>query len=257
MNTFPPWLANGNWLLWPPVLVLLALIFCVARGRHHFRWAWLVGGLLVFLVALEPPIDPLASGGLFSVHMVQHLLLLLIAPLLLLLALPAGNAEAKPAGKFAAAIGWSAGVGGMWLWHLPALCSAAAVNPVLHGVQAVSLVAMGLAFWRPVFSPRPSARIPPLTGLAYLFSACAACSLLGVWITFAPLSVCPAFLAPAGTLVRSQCGLDAAHDQQLGGLIMWVPACLIYFTAMMTVLARWYRDHPHPKPASIHARPSA
>jgi cytochrome c oxidase assembly factor CtaG len=258
MNAFLFALSGWHWLLWPFVLAAAVIAFCALALRGKVRWRWLAAGLAVFVLALEPPIDPLASGSLFSVHMVQHLLLLLIAPWLLLLALPEIHRVFAWKKSALASTGWLAGIGGMWLWHLPALCSATAVIPAVHFVQAVSLLAMGTAFWWPVFGPQASARLNPLGAIGYLFSACAACSLLGIWITFAPLSVCPAFLHPTNphgllTFARNQCGLDSARDQQLGGLIMWVPACLIYFTAIMASLARWYRADFHQKPETTHA----
>jgi cytochrome c oxidase assembly factor CtaG len=85
----------------------------------------------------------------------------------------------------------------------------------------------------------------PLAGVAYLFSACVGCTLLGVLITLSPIEVCPAFLHPADglgvlPLIRQGWGLSAAEDQQIGGLLMWVPACAVYTSGILGMLARWY-----------------
>jgi cytochrome c oxidase assembly factor CtaG len=81
----------------------------------------------------------------------------------------------------------------------------------------------------------------------YLFTACVACTLLGIAITFSPVEVCSVFTHPVDRLgvmprVRDGWGLTAERDQQIGGLLMWVPACLVYGAAILSVLARIFRD---------------
>jgi putative membrane protein len=144
-------------------------------------------------------------------------------------------------------ISWIMGVGAMWLWHVPALCDAAASNPSIHGIQTASLLGMGSLFWWPIVGPQAHERLKPLPGILYLASACIACSLLGIWISFAPVGICPAFMAPADPLgylpmIRSAWGISPQADQQIGGLLMWVPACLLYLGAILALLARYYGD---------------
>jgi putative membrane protein len=268
---------------------------------------WLFGiAVLVFLLALVSPVETLADGYLFSAHMLQHLLLLMVVPALALLSLPAfpNSAPNQPArggartlagsstplagrprfarvpgdrallrtkpralpSKCARAVGlrrfltsplpaWCAGVGAMWLWHAPTLCNAATTNPAVRGIQTVSLLMAGAFFWWPILGPQWSRRLPPLLGIIYLFTACTSCTLLGIFITFSPVTVCSAYGHPVDALgllplIRNRWGLTAQVDQQIGGLLMWVPACLIYLSGILGLLARWYRDAEMPLPAS-------
>lgn len=205
-----------------------------------------------FLLALASPLAVLASRYSFSAHMMQHLLLLLIVPLCAILAWPssaavaAGNAaQASPFGT--PALGWLAGVGAMWFWHVPALCTAAMQSRAVFAIQTCSLVAAGAAFWWPVFRPQLERRMQPHVAAAYLFSGCVGCSLLGIYITFSPVSVCPLYAAGGGgsvelmRLVHEQWGLTHRLDQQVGGLLMWVPACMVYLGAILAALSSWYR----------------
>ena len=98
--------------------------------------------------------------------------------------------------------------------------------------------------------PRMEERLSPLAGIPYLFTACIACSLLGIWIAFAPVSVCPVFMAPIAppgvlAMIRNQWGLTPAMDQQIAGLLMWVPACLVYLGAILILLGRFYSRSKH------------
>ncbi len=148
-------------------------------------------------------------------------------------------------------VAWFSGVGAMWFWHVPAFCDAAASNGSVHALQTFSLLFMGAIFWRPLVGPRVEEWIPPLLGIVYLFTACIACSLLGIWISFAPVSVCPVFMNPVDKLgllpmIRGW-GVTPAADQQIGGLLMWVPACLVYLGAILVLLRRFYRPRKNEK----------
>jgi cytochrome c oxidase assembly factor CtaG len=104
---------------------------------------------------------------------------------------------------------------------------------------------MGSVFWWQVLAPRDGERLSPAAGIVYLFTACTACSILGIILTFAPVSICPVYQHPADRLgmlgtIRGDWGLTSDKDQQIGGLLMWVPMCLIYLTAILAQLARWH-----------------
>jgi putative membrane protein len=106
---------------------------------------------------------------------------------------------------------------------------------------------MGFAFWWPIIGPWTRQRLSPLAGVVYLFSACLGCTVLGIIITFSPVEVCSIYLHPLDRLgilplIQDDWGLTPAKDQQLGGLLMWVPACLIYFCGIIGLLARWYGE---------------
>jgi cytochrome c oxidase assembly factor CtaG len=252
MTTYQFLTAAWRWNYLPLLFCALALPgYFFAFGRRG-RVAYLSGALAVFLVALISPLSALADGYLFSAHMVQHILLVLIVPALLLLSLPRSFSLPRSLARYNhPLVGWLAGVGAMWLWHAPALCNAATISRVVSAIQTTSLLLMGSVFWWQVLAPRDAERLSPAAGIAYLFTACTACSLLGIILTFAPVSICPVYQHPAdrfgilGTL-RGDWGLTSDRDQQIGGLLMWVPMCLIYLAAILAQLARWHSG-PHPE----------
>jgi cytochrome c oxidase assembly factor CtaG len=187
--------------------------------------------------------------------MLQHILLLLIVPLLLLIGIPPWLARRalrwsqlgsvirvlkKPL------VAWLSGIGAMWVWHVPSLFNAASGNEALHIAQILSLLVMGAIFWLPVFAPLEEWRLTPPFATLYLFSACIACTTLGIIITFAGVGLYSTYLNPSdihGILpfLRNELYITPKVDQQIGGLIMWVPCCLIYLCASMITIARWYK----------------
>jgi putative membrane protein len=263
----------GTWT-WRP-LVAAALAAALAAHAARFRLSRpgrtlaLLGAEAAVVLALTSPIDALARGTLFSAHMLQHMLLALVAPPLALLALPpsadaagaratsrpttAGAPSALRHPRRAPAFAlWAMGVGAMWIWHAPRLCNAAATSDAVRALQSLSLPAMGAAFWWPILAPRAARRLPDLAAIAYLLSACLACTILGVSIAFSPVEVCAAYghgADPLGALplVRGAWGLTPAIDQQLGGLLMWVPGCTAYAAAILAVVGRFY-GAPHVEP---------
>lgn len=238
----------GPWSFDPLVLlacaaaaVAYALLF-----RSRGRWPYFVGAIALLLVTLLSPLNTLATGVLFSAHMTQHILLLLIVPALLLLSLPA-DLPLKGWTRLSASIGgWVAGVGSMWFWHTPQLCDAAAQSASFHAVQTISLLTMGTLFWLPILAPRPVDRVSPMFGVGYLFSACLACTALGILLTLTPIEVCSAFRAPEnapGMFARVRQVVGAQRDRQIGGLLMWLPMCLVYLTGIMWEFSRWMGYH--------------
>ena len=250
-----------TWDFKPSVVIgccaLLALYPYLTRSRPTRRAVcWLTGVLLIF-IALCSPIDELADTYLFSVHMAKHILFVLIVPALLLIALPSTALERilkrnslrrterllrRPA------IAWLAGIGPMLFWHIPTLFNAALANEPLHIVEHVSLLIGGTIYWWPLLSPLPQSRLRPVPeASAYLFTSCLACTFIGIAITFAPNLLYPAYAHPPGangilSTIRNRWGISAPMDQQIGGLLMWVPGCLVYVTAIMSMFARWYAE---------------
>ena len=225
---------------WEPSVV----IGCAALGagyliltRRQVRNAWyFLAGVLVLLLDLVSPIDLLGDQYLLSAHMVQHFVLALVVPSLLIAGMPPVPLPVLPA-----ALSWSLGVGTMVFWHVPVLFNAALANDALHIVQHLSLLVAGTIFWWPILRRQYA----PLTAISYLFSACLTCSILGAAITFAKPGLYPAYLNPEDQLgllplIRDRWGLDAKTDQQLGGLLMWVPGCFVYLSAILVTVGRWY-----------------
>jgi cytochrome c oxidase assembly factor CtaG len=246
---------------WNPAVLLtgaFALVIYVTAFRVHRRLGWFAAALGVLLFTLLSPLNTLADGYLFSAHMAQHILLLLIVPALLLLSLPRTLSLAVGPRVFAHPLaGWLAGVGAMWFWHAPALCNAAVASRPVHALQTVSLLVLGSAFWRQILAPREEERLSPPRAIFYLFSACVACSVLGIIITFSPVTVCSIYTMqpndPFGmlTTIRTGWGFSPERDQQIGGLLMWVPMCLIYFTAILAQIKRWFAQPTSPEAEMI------
>lgn len=189
----------------------------------------LVGGAGLLAVAVCPPLRAAAETSL-TAHMVQHLLLLQIAPLFIVRGWPVEDGAAdsgRRAGPRVVVASWIGGVAAMTLWYAPPLFEWMMRSPLHHAVAQATLVLAGLLFWSPVFSRRANRRIAAGPAIAYLFTACVASTVAGASIAFA---------APG--LYGGHTG--SAFDQQIAGLVMWLPCCVVYVAAIMTTLARWY-----------------
>jgi putative membrane protein len=225
---------------WEPSVVvgcaaLLACYLAVVRKRSLVRMPFFLAGVVLLLLDLVSPIDALADRYLFSAHIVQHFLLALVIPPLLLLGTP--SFELGAISKLERIVGqppvsWLLGVGTMLVWHIPALFNAALANDGLHIFQHLSFLVTGTIFWWPILGPLQDRHLAPLAAVAYLFSACACCSLLGAFLTFGPVGLYPAY--------TGYMGLDVKSDQQLGGLLMWIPGCFVYLSGILSTVMRWY-----------------
>jgi cytochrome c oxidase assembly factor CtaG len=237
---------------WNPEAIVLgfaALAGYVGAFRIERRIGYLALALGTFLLALMSPLNTLADGYLFSAHMVQHILLLLVVPALLLMSLPRSVSLMRRPRIFAhPVVGWAAGVGAMWIWHAPALCNAAVSSRPVYALQTFSLLALGCVFWHQVLAPRDDERLSAPAAVLYLFSACVTCSVLGIILTFSPVTVCSIYsmrgIDRFGMLdtIRTGWGFTPEKDQQIGGLLMWVPMCLIYLSAIFAQITRWFAE---------------
>jgi cytochrome c oxidase assembly factor CtaG len=244
-----------TWVLATSILLIIGYVYAT-RGYLNKYTILFLTGVVVFFLTLSSPLSMLGKTYLFSANMIQHITLLLIVPLLLLLGLPPSLIERVPARSLPATImrtlghpiiAWFFGVGAMWIWHLPSLHEAVLRNESLYIVQQISFIVFGIIFWWPVFAPINRMRLSPLPSTLYLASACLGCSILGILITFASVGLYPAYLNPVDTygilsVIRNDLCITPGVDQQIGGLTMWVPGCLIYLFASMLTLARWYRS---------------
>lgn len=205
------------------------------------------------LFALISPLDMLGDEYLLSAHMAQHLLLELAVPPLLLLGISPRFAravvEVRPLGRLERVLGnplaaWTLGIGMLALWHAPALYDAALGNEYIHIVEHLSFMVTATIFWWPVLAPLPECRIGALWTQLYLLSGAMANSLLGIWLTFAPVGLYAPYLHPAdslhiATLLRTGWGLTPAVDQQAGGLLMWVGGGFVFLAVMIVVFLQW------------------
>jgi cytochrome c oxidase assembly factor CtaG len=224
-----------------PIAIAVALVALGALvTRRVARPALFAASIASVIVALVSPLAFLARGVFFSAHMAQHLLLVLVAPPLLLASLAHEAPSEKHEGfSVRTVLSWALGVSAMWLWHAPTLCNAASQSTLAFHAQTISLLAMGAAFFWPIFGMRAAHRLPVFGALAYLFTACAACTVLGIGITFSPVEVCSVFARPSA--IREAWNVSTKADQEVGGLLMWVPGCLVYASCIVFMYGRYAR----------------
>src|SRR5437763_1010579 len=215
-----------------------------ARGPGARQLAAFVGAIVVLLVALVSPLDGLGEDYLFSAHMVQHLLLGDIAPLLMLLSVSrvmlrpltrrlqtierALGPLAHPA---AALLLW---LGLVYFWHVPALYDAALRHSAVHALQHVPFFTAGVLVWWPLIQPVPMRR--RLTGvqpLMYIFGAKVGLAVLGIYLAWST-GLAYDYYAH----VPRVWGLSAVEDQNVGGAIMLVEQSLVLVTVMAALLVR-------------------
>jgi cytochrome c oxidase assembly factor CtaG len=246
---------------WEPSVVVgcaaLAIAYLAAvRFRFDVRTALFIGGDAVLLLALVSPLDALGDDYLFSAHMLQHLLLIMVVPPLLLLGLPAGLAARLLRWRAAASaerllrrapVAWLLAVLMLWAWHAPVLYNLTLASETVHITEHLLFLVTWTIFWWPILGPIEDSRLAPFQGIGYLFAAGVANTVLGALLTFSHAGLYPAYLHPedelgALALIRGQWGLTPDADQQLGGLIMWVAGSLVILAAILGLLARWYRS---------------
>ncbi|HWD00716.1 MAG TPA: cytochrome c oxidase assembly protein, partial [Candidatus Sulfopaludibacter sp.] len=221
----------------------------VSAARQFYFWA----GLAVLAVALVSPLHPLGEV-LFSAHMAQHEILMLVAaPLLvvsrplipLLWGLPSGWrrpvgkwSRSSPVQKFWSLISdplsaWWIHAVALWTWHVPALFQATLRSEWIHTAQHLSFFLSALLFWESLVEARGRMG----QSVFYVFTTALHTGILGALLTFAPVVLYPAYNA-----TTRPWGLTPLEDQQVGGLIMWVPAGVVYLGAGLMMFATWLRE---------------
>ncbi|MGH2455287.1 MAG: cytochrome c oxidase assembly protein, partial [Candidatus Limnocylindria bacterium] len=236
-----------------------------ATPPRRWRGVAFLAGLGAILLALGSPVEAY-EGVLFSVHMVQHMLLELVAAPLLLLGAPATLAlrAASPSvrrtllrvlhSRAVAALtfpllAWLLFAAVNWGWHFSELYDQALESPPLHYLQHATFLGAALLFWWPVVAADPTRwRLPHPMRLFYLFLAMPQNSFLGVALMSAPAVLYPHYLSN----LRAW-GPPAADDQSLGGILMWVGGDLVFLVAMAAVVASWVR-HEDRRTARLDAR---
>ena len=219
----------SGWSLSPVFLMPLLLLLSAGAWRLRQAGPWqttaFVSGWLLLAMALLSPLCRMAAS-LASAHMVQHVILVALAPPLLLLGLrpvgwfpPALRRPGIVSGLYAAAI---------WLSHLRPVYEAALTDPVIHVAVTVLLLAAALIFWHALIGTAESGG-----SLMLAFGALIQTGVLGALLTFAPVPWYPLFDTRALAW-----GLTPLEDQQLAGLIMWIPMGSLYLAAALIVLAR-------------------
>lgn len=257
-------LALTAWVWWPSVvagITTLTIAYLAAVGplrerfpgssplsRSQVRWYLL--GLGVILFALVSPLDVLGDEYLFSAHMTQHVLITLVAPPLLLLGTPGwllrpalslrgvallARALTHPLVAFAL---FDAN---LIFWHLPALYDATLHSEPIHVAEHLLFMSAAVIAWWPILSPL--AELPRLSyprQILYLFLQALPMTVLSAVITFAPFPLYEAYIEAPRLF-----GLSVMADQEIAGLIMWMPGGMVYFVAMTIVFFRWTSREEH------------
>lgn len=219
------------------------------RGIRIADVARFGAGWALLAVALLSPIDEIAARA-FAIHMSQHELLMVVAAPLLVLSRPLEawawalppTAQRALASAFSAAqvrrawhgltapaTAWSFHAAALWLWHVPTLFVAALDNEAIHVLQHTCFFMSALVFWWAALGRR--LRTPDATSIAMLFTTMLHTSALGLLLTF---SSTPWYASGPDFL-----GLTALEDQQLGGLVMWVPGGLAYLVGGLMIVSTW------------------
>ncbi len=249
-----------SWTIAPAVLLAVAAYawVYVARWRRvraitgpraagYGRLALWLGALVLVCVALISPLDAV-SDQLASAHMLQHLLLADIVPIMLILALT--KVLLRPVTRQVAVIerrlgvlahpvfGVIAYVGAMWLWHVPALYDAALRHTAVHVVEHLSFAASGTLYWWHLISPiRSRLRLGGMAPIGYMVSTKLLVGALGVALAFLPQ-----LLYAPYAINGERWGLSPLDDQHVAGLIMGLEQSLVMGIGLAYLFARMLKE---------------
>lgn len=222
----------------------------VVRRGHAVAWTL---GALALLAAFVGPVEALATRSL-TAHMIQHLLLTLVAaPLLALsapvlpllqglphrLRRPAARAHARVRtlrswtyhGAWPFAVVAAYAVTG-WLWHLPGPYQAAVTNDAVHAAEHASMLGVAVVLWWTVAQSGARSGFGYGTGIAVVFLAALQHAALGGVLTLAPSVLYPVYATGGGALA----------DQQLAGTLMWAPSKILHGVVVVVLVVAWLRD---------------
>ncbi len=230
-------------------------------------------GTLVTFFALVSPIDHISDEFLLGAHMVQHLLLLMVAPPLWLLGFPTdwftGSTLISWLGRLWRGVTRPLAAflifnGVLWIWHIPALYDAALFDETIHIFEHLTFLAAAVVGWWPVlgFLPGIAPRSSYPVQIFYLFAMMMSSTALGAFISLARTPIYPYYVnapavlndlaLPLRTSGPRLWGVSGMQDQQIAGRVMWMPGNMIYFITLMAVVALWLRDQERqasrPKP---------
>jgi len=241
---------------------LSRLRYRIERGHLFGKWQrysfWI--GITILVIALLSPFDSI-SKELAYIHMIQHLLIMMIAAPLLVLAAPVmviicglpknwrrifwrWNRSLENSRwpwpwhwLWQAGFIWLIHALVLWAWHIPWFYVAALRSDLIHYLQHLSFFLVSCFFWRILIDPISRLRANRGLGILYLFTTSLHAAVLGVLMA---LAQSPWYIDY--TVTAPRWGLSAIEDQQLAGLIMWMPACAIYAFAASLLLAVGLRE---------------
>jgi putative membrane protein len=220
------------------------------RRHDHNVEGWRPGsfllGLLFLWIATASPLASL-DHELLTAHMVQHLLLMTLAPPLILLGMPRTLVVRGLLRKFASLITnpaacWIAAAGTLILWHIPSVFMLGMRSQMWHDIEQASFLATGLLFWWPVVQPWPRvSKWPESSMLLYLFLATLPCDILSGFLVFCDRVAYPVFLSTPHFF-----GLTALEDQQCAAALMWTCVTVVYLIAGSVFAMRLLSPHRSP-----------
>jgi putative membrane protein len=248
---------NLDPILWLGIALFVAAYF-YALGPLRRRYGWsatvprwrvasFIAGTVIFWLALVSPLDTLGDEYFFSMHMVQHMLIAVVVPPLWVMGVPGWmldpilrrpliNRAARFLTHPAVAFGLFNAM--IWIWHVPLLYDATLESEAIHITEHLMFVAAGVVLWWPVLGTAPSLpRISPMFSVFYLFLSCLPMTALGALLTFAAQPLYQPYVEAPRIW-----GMSALMDQQLGGLIMWVPTNIPYVLALSIIFIRWMQE---------------
>lgn len=208
---------------------------------RHLSFA---GGLVVMFLALNGPVHDVSDYYLFSGHMVQHLVLTIVVPPLLLLGTPGWML--RPALRYGPVAAVARAITGprvafaifnlvLGAWHLPPLYNSAMYFHEVHILQHLMFLVAAVIMWWPMLSPMPE--LPRLSypgQMLYSFLMTLPMTVISIFIVYADHVLYPAY-ASAPRLW----GLSPLADQRLGGLIMWIPGGLFFYLLTSVIFFKW------------------
>ncbi|HET7463928.1 MAG TPA: cytochrome c oxidase assembly protein [Longimicrobium sp.] len=246
------------WKLYPSFMVgwllfAAAYFFFIGPLRHRFPGSKPASGrqvasfsaaLLAMVLSLQGPLHEISDYYLFSAHMVQHLMLILVMPPLLLAGIPDWMLRPAIQVRWVKAVARALtlpliafGLNNVIFlaWHFPGPYDLMMRHHTVHIAMHLTIMVTGVIMWWPVMSPLPELpRIAPPLQMIYLF-------LVGI-----PMMVSAALITFSATPLYSWYveaprlfGIGALDDQRLGGVIMWVPGGLVLWIAITAVYFRW------------------
>ncbi|MEH3099126.1 cytochrome c oxidase assembly protein [Sphingomonas adhaesiva] len=213
--------ADAWWGAWngdPALIAVLAMGVAAALRLTPDRRRYGLAALGVLAVAFVSPLCALTTA-LFTARSVHHIVLLAVAAPLLALA--------RPAGRGGVPVTLTAMTAMLWLWHVPAIYDRALSNIAFYWIMQLGLLGAGWSFWSATL------RAPIPVAFAGLVGATAQMGLLGALLTFAPRPLYAAHLASTISY-----GIGPLRDQQLAGLVMWLPGMLPFALAAGWISAR-------------------
>jgi putative membrane protein len=249
-------LGSSGSVLLSVIIVFIALVYL--RGWLHLRSnivngisAWracsFLVGLFLIWVAVVSPIAGL-DHELLTVHMLQHLLLMTLAPPLIWLGEPVSPVlhalprrfverllvpfwQSRAMKGFGKALGrpgfcWIAACAALVGWHVPALFTVGMQSSAWHLVEHASFLATGLLFWWPIVQPPPAVFRPDLSMILYLFFATLPCDILSGFLVFSDRVIYPMYFSSSRLF-----GFSALGDQQCAAALMWTCVTVVYLVA--------------------------